>query len=136
MALKFEPAAQTAMAQWVATGRYLIGADGAGSHVRGTCGLQMRGPVLQADVISVHFGADLRPYLWSRRAPVIWTFTPRGLGTIIVHSSPGDFVFQIPDFRRFSVSRISPPMIAAAGSEMRWETAIWPSRSTRCRAGR
>ena len=82
---------------WVATGRYLIGADGAGSHVRRRCGLQMRGRVLQ-HVISVHFSADLRPYLWSRRAPVIWTFTPRGLGTIIVHSSPGDFVFQIPYF--------------------------------------
>src|SRR6478672_12924131 len=83
--------------EWVATGRYLIGADGAGSHVRRTCGLQMRGPVLQ-HVISVHFSADLRPYLWSRRGPVIFTFTPRGLGIIIVHSSPDDFVFQIPYF--------------------------------------
>ena len=84
-------------AEWVATGRYLIGADGAGSHVRRTCGLQMRGPVLQ-HVITVHFSADLRPYLWSRRAPVILTFTPRGLGIIIVHSSPDDFVFQFPYF--------------------------------------
>ena len=83
--------------EWVATGRYLIGADGAGSHVRRRCGLQMRGPVLQ-HVISVHFSADLRPYLWSRRAPVIWTFTPRGLGIIVVHSSPGDFVFQFAYF--------------------------------------
>jgi 2,4-dichlorophenol 6-monooxygenase len=83
--------------EWVAMGRYLIGADGAGSHVRRTCGLEMRGPVLQ-HVISVHFSADLRAYLWSRRAPVIWTCTPRGLGTIIVHSSPDDFVFQFAYF--------------------------------------
>ena len=83
--------------EWVATGRYLIGADGAGSHVRRTCGLQMRGPVLQ-HVISVHFSADLRPYLWSRRAPVMLTCTPRGQGIIIVHSSPDDFVFQFPYF--------------------------------------
>ena len=83
--------------EWVATGRYLIGADGAGSHVRHTCGLQMRGPVLQ-HVISVHFSADLRSYLWSRRAPVILTCTPRALGIIIVHSSPDDFVFQFAYF--------------------------------------
>jgi 2-polyprenyl-6-methoxyphenol hydroxylase-like FAD-dependent oxidoreductase len=82
---------------WVARGRYLIGADGAGSLVRRTCGVQMRGPVLQ-HVISVHFSADLRPYLWSRRAPVILTFTPRAMGVIIVHSSPDDFVFQFPHF--------------------------------------
>jgi 2,4-dichlorophenol 6-monooxygenase len=83
--------------EWAATGRYLIGADGAGSHVRRACGLQLCGPVLQ-HVISVHFSANLRPYLWSRRGPVIFTFTPRGLGIIIVHSSPNDFVFQIPYF--------------------------------------
>ncbi len=81
----------------IETGRYLIGADGAGSHVRSTCGLQMRGPVLQ-HVISVHFSADLRPYLWSRRAPVVLTCTPRAMGVIIVHSSPDDFVFQFPYF--------------------------------------
>ena len=84
-------------AEWVATGCYLIGADGAGSHIRRTCGIQMRGPVLQ-HVISVHLRADLRAYLWSRRAPVILTCTPRAPGILIVHSSPGDFVFQFPYF--------------------------------------
>jgi 2,4-dichlorophenol 6-monooxygenase len=83
--------------EWVATGRYLIGADGAASQVRRTCGIQMRGPLLQ-HVISVHFSADLRPYLWSRRSPVVLTCTPRALGIIIVHSSPNDFVFQFPYF--------------------------------------
>jgi 2-polyprenyl-6-methoxyphenol hydroxylase-like FAD-dependent oxidoreductase len=83
--------------EWVAAGRYLIGADGAGSHIRRACGLQMLGPVLQ-HVINVHFRADLRHYLWSRRAPVIWTSTPHGLGVIIVHSTPGDFTFQVPYF--------------------------------------
>ena len=83
--------------EWAATGRYLIAADGAGSPIRRTCGLQMRGPVLQ-QVISVHFTADLRAYLWSRRAPVILTCNPRAPGILIVHSSPGDFVFQSPYF--------------------------------------
>ncbi|MFN8089652.1 MAG: FAD-dependent oxidoreductase [Mycobacterium sp.] len=78
-------------------GRYLIAADGAGSRVRSGCGFQMPGPVLQ-HVISVHFSADLRRHLWSRRGPVIFTFTPGGIGITIVHSSPGEFVFQIPYF--------------------------------------
>lgn len=78
-------------------GRYLIAADGAGSRVRSSCGFQMPGPVLQ-HVISVHFSADLRRHLWSRRGPVIFTFTPGGIGITIVHSSPGEFVFQIPYF--------------------------------------
>lgn len=84
-------------AELAATGRYLIGADGASSHVRRACGIELCGPVLQ-HVISVHFSANLRPYLWSRRGPVIFTFTPHGLGVMIVHSSPNDFVFQIPYF--------------------------------------
>lgn len=78
-------------------GRYLLAADGAGSQVRSSCGFEMPGPVLQ-HVISVHFSADLRRYLWSRRGPVIFTFTPGGIGITIVHSSPGEFVFQIPYF--------------------------------------
>lgn len=78
-------------------GRYLLAADGAGSQVRSSCGFEMPGPVLQ-HVISVHFSADLRRYLWSRRGPVIFTFTPGGIGIMIVHSSPGEFVFQIPYF--------------------------------------
>ena len=78
-------------------GRYLIAADGAGSPVRSSHGFEMPGPVLQ-HVISVHFSADLRRYLWSRRGPVIFTFTPGGIGITIVHSAPGEFVFQIPYF--------------------------------------
>ena len=105
----------------VATGRYLIGADGAGSHIRRTCGLQMRGPVLQ-HVISVHFSADLRPYLWSRRAPVIWTCTPRGLGTLSCTALPMTSSSSSPTSRLFSVSRTSPPTIAGAESEMRWDS--------------
>lgn len=79
------------------TARYLIGADGAASQVRRTIGVSMDGPVLQ-HMVSVHFSADLDRYLWWRRGPVIWTHTPKGPGTIIVHRPPEDLVFQIPYF--------------------------------------
>lgn len=82
--------------RWI-KGRYLLAADGAGSQVRSGSGFDMPGPVLQ-HVVSVHFSADLRRYLWSRRGPVIFTFTAGGIGITIVHSSPGEFVFQIPYF--------------------------------------
>ncbi|MUL67140.1 hypothetical protein BOO86_21885 [Mycobacterium sp. CBMA 234] len=78
-------------------GSYLVAADGAGSRVRRNAGISMSGPVLQ-HLISVHCRVDLRRYLWSRRAPVIWTHSPRGVGTFIVHRAPDDLVFQIPYF--------------------------------------
>jgi len=77
--------------------RYVIAADGASSSVRRAIGVGMEGPVLQ-HMVSVHFGADLERYLRHRRGPVIWTHTPKGLGTIIVHKAPDDLVFQIPYF--------------------------------------
>lgn len=78
-------------------GSYLVAADGAGSRVRRNAGISMSGPVLQ-HLISVHCRVDLRSYLWSRRAPVIWTHSRRGIGTFIVHRAPDDLVFQIPYF--------------------------------------
>ncbi|MDY6869393.1 MAG: FAD-dependent monooxygenase [Actinomycetota bacterium] len=76
---------------------YLIGADGAASAVRTALGVAMVGPVLQ-HMISVHFSADLEQFRRNRRGPVIWTHTPRGVGTIIVHHPPDDLVFQTPYF--------------------------------------
>jgi 2-polyprenyl-6-methoxyphenol hydroxylase-like FAD-dependent oxidoreductase len=78
-------------------GRYLIGADGAGSAVRRGLGVAMDGPVLQ-HLVSVHFAANLDGLLAHRRGPVVWTHTPKGLGTLIVHRPPEDLVFQIPYF--------------------------------------
>lgn len=82
------------------TARYLLGADGAASAVRRALGVTMAGPVLN-HVISVHFSADLEPFLRARRGPVMWTHTGKGLGVVIVHRSPHDLVFQIPYFPPF-----------------------------------
>lgn len=75
--------------------QYVIGADGAGSTVRRELGITMTGPVLQ-HMVSVHFAADLQRFYRNRRGPVMWTHTPKGLGTIIVHRPPEHLVFQIP----------------------------------------
>ena len=80
--------------------RYVIAADGAGSPVRRALGVRMDGLVLQ-HMVSVHFAADLEAYRRQRRGPVIWTHTPKGLGTFIVHRAPEDLVFQIPYFPPF-----------------------------------
>lgn len=83
-------------AHTVAT-RYLIGADGAGSSVRRELGIGMAGPVLQ-HMVSVHFAANLERFYRNRRGPVLWTHTPKGLGTFIIHRPPDELVFQIPYF--------------------------------------
>ena len=78
-------------------GRYLIAADGATSAVRRVLGIAMEGPVLQ-HVISVHFSADLEQFRYHRRGPVIWTYSKKGFGVLIIHRSPQDLVFHIPYF--------------------------------------
>lgn len=75
--------------------QYVIAADGAGSTVRRELGVAMTGPVLQ-HMVSVHFSADLQRFYRNRRGPVMWTHTPAGVGTIIVHRPPEHLVFQIP----------------------------------------
>lgn len=77
--------------------RYLVGADGANSQVRRNSGIKLQGPVLQ-HMVGVHFTANLAHLLWNKPAPVIWTHTGAGVGTLIVHKSPSDFVFQFPYF--------------------------------------
>ncbi len=76
---------------------YLIGADGAGSQVRRNSGISLDGPLLQ-HMIGVHFTANLGRLLWNKPSPVIWTHTASGVGTLIVHRTPTDFVFQFPYF--------------------------------------
>ena len=79
---------------------YVVAADGSASAVRRALGVGMDGPVLQ-HMVSVHFAADLEPFLRRRRGPVVWTHTAKGLGAIIVHRPPQDLVFQIPYFPPF-----------------------------------
>lgn len=76
---------------------YLVGADGAGSQVRRYSGISLDGPLLQ-HVIGVHFTANLARLLWNKPSPVIWSHTAAGVGTLIVHRSPTEFVFQFPYF--------------------------------------
>jgi 2-polyprenyl-6-methoxyphenol hydroxylase-like FAD-dependent oxidoreductase len=78
-------------------GRYLIGADGAGSAVRTAMGVAINGPLLQ-HMVSIHFAADLDAFVRHRRGPVVWTHTTKGIGTFIMHRPPDDLVFQIPYF--------------------------------------
>ena len=90
--------------------RYVIGADGAGSAVRRELGIAMTGPVLQ-HMVSVHFAADLERFYRNRRGPVLWTHTPKGLGTFIVHRPPDDLVFQLPYFPPIQSLEDFPPEV-------------------------
>jgi 2-polyprenyl-6-methoxyphenol hydroxylase-like FAD-dependent oxidoreductase len=87
----------TTAAPCTVSGRYLIAADGANSAVRRAMRVTMNGPVLQ-HVISVHFSADLEKFRRDRRGPVMWTYSGKGFGVLIIHRPPHDLVFHIPYF--------------------------------------
>lgn len=90
--------------------RFVVAADGAASPVRRDLGIALSGPVLQ-HVVSVHFSADLERFCCNRRGPVLWTHTSKGLGTIIIHRSPEDLVFQIPYFPPLQTLADYPPQV-------------------------
>jgi len=139
--------ADSTRARRTLTAGYVIAADGAASTIRQALGITMDGPALQ-HMISVHFSADLEPFRHHRRGPVIWTHTAKGLGTVIVHRSPHDLVFQIPYFPPLeSLDDFSPEVcrsriVDAVGAAVDIEIksiqswAMHAQVATRYRAGR
>jgi 2,4-dichlorophenol 6-monooxygenase len=67
------------------TSRYLIGADGAGSRVRKTAGIDMIGPDNIQTFINIHFSANLRELLSGREALLYWVMDEEVAGTFIAH---------------------------------------------------
>ncbi len=83
--------------------RYLIGADGAGSAVRGNVGIRMDGPEALQHQMMIHFEADLRPLVGHRPAILYFLFGPGRRGVFIAYDISRTWVLMYPyDPRRAS----------------------------------
>ena len=76
--------------------RFLIAADGAGSRIRRSLGIEMIGPDRLQSFIMIHFQADLRALVGTRPAILYWTVDPECAGAFVAHDIDRTWVFMHP----------------------------------------
>ncbi len=75
---------------------WVIAADGAGSGVRKSLGIDMVGDGPLGRFAMVHFAADLSRWIEGRPSPIFWISHPEATGTLIVHDLATSHVFMTP----------------------------------------
>lgn len=75
--------------------RYVLAADGAGSRVRKSLGIDMVGPASLQSFIAIHFRADLREMIADRPGVLHFVMDPAVSGTFVAHDIDGDWVFMV-----------------------------------------
>lgn len=73
---------------------YLIGADGAGSTVRKSTGIQMIGPAGLQSFVAIHFRGNLRSHVGDRVGALHFVMDPEANGTFIAHDIDNESVFM------------------------------------------
>ena len=76
--------------------RYLIGADGAGSPVRESQGIAMKGMGIIHDFVMIHFKADLSEVVKDKPAILYWVLNQKSSGTFIAFDQRDNWVFMHP----------------------------------------
>ncbi len=76
--------------------RYLIGADGAGSPVRDSQGIEMKGMGIVHDFIMIHFKADLSEVVKDKPGILYWVMRQECSGTFIAYDIRDNWVFMFP----------------------------------------
>jgi 2,4-dichlorophenol 6-monooxygenase len=74
--------------------RFLLGADGAGSAVRRSLGIEMAGPARISTFLMIHFAANLRPVVRERPAVLYWVLDPEAGGTFVAHDIDREWVYM------------------------------------------
>ncbi|ARN74549.1 FAD-dependent monooxygenase [Oceanicoccus sagamiensis] len=101
--------------------RYLIGADGAGSPVRESQGIAMKGMGIVHDFVMIHFKADLTEVVKDKPAILYWTMKQDCSGTFIAFDQRENWVFMYPydnadtDISSFTESRCREVLYKAIG---------------------
>lgn len=74
--------------------RWLLAADGAGSRVRKSLGIELVGPPRLASFLMIHFEANLRPLVADRPAVLYFVSNPTARGVFIAHDLDSTWVFM------------------------------------------
>jgi 2,4-dichlorophenol 6-monooxygenase len=76
--------------------RWLLAADGAGSRVRKSVGIEPVGPGRMQSFVMIHFEANLRPLVGARAGVLYWTTAPNAVGTFVAHDIDATWVYMHP----------------------------------------
>ncbi len=74
--------------------RYVIAADGAGSRIRRSLGIEMQGPQRIQSFLMVHFGANLREMVRDRLGVLHFVMDPEASGAFIAHDIDREWVYM------------------------------------------
>jgi 2,4-dichlorophenol 6-monooxygenase len=74
--------------------RYVIAADGAGSRVRSSLGIEMQGPPRIQSFLMIHFGANLREIVRDRLGVLHFVVDPEAGGVFIAHDIDREWVYM------------------------------------------
>ncbi len=74
--------------------RYVIAADGAGSRVRRSLGIEMQGPPRIQSFLMIHFGANLRELVRDRLGVLHFIVDPEAGGAFIAHDIDREWVYM------------------------------------------
>lgn len=74
--------------------RYVVAADGAGSRIRESLGIEMEGAPSVGSAVMIHFGADLSALVGDRPGVLYWAVDPRVLGTFIAYDIRSTWVLM------------------------------------------
>jgi len=74
--------------------RFLIAADGAGSSVRKSIGIEMDGPSRLQSFLMIHFEADLREFVRDRPGVLYWIMDPEAGGVLVAHDIDREWVYM------------------------------------------
>ena len=74
--------------------RWLVGADGAGSRVRASLGIDLVGPPRLQSFLMIHFSANLREIVRDRPGVLHFVMDPEAGGTFIAHDIDREWVYM------------------------------------------
>ena len=74
--------------------RYLIAADGAGSRIRKSLGIEMDGPPRLQSFVMIHVQIDLRNLVRDRPGVLYWILDPAAGGVFVAHDIDREWVYM------------------------------------------